>query len=187
MGLLRTHRSNRPVRRSSIVSGLFLLIPVVMLGACGGSAASSTGSGGLPSLKMSDTSGGWVFHDGQTITVSMGPNRRFAPLSHVNIIQCSDPGGKAANLPTKFIDCDENTIQGDTVAVRSNGSFSEPAYVLYRLPSAALGESRTSQPACNQADPCVLLISEYQTDLTKPKVFSHPFVVLPSGGSQGGA
>jgi hypothetical protein len=136
-------------------------------------------------VKVSGTSQGWVFHDGQTITVSMGPNKLFAPLSHVNIVECSDPGGTAANLPTKFLDCDENTIQADTVLVRAGGAFSESAYTVYKLPSVTLGESKDGIPNCDQTHPCVLLISEFQTDLTKPKAFSHPFTILPASGSQG--
>jgi hypothetical protein len=125
-----------------------------------------------------------VFHDGQTVTVSMGPNKLFVPHSHVNILECAAPGGK--NLPTKFANCDENTIQSDTVLVGPGGTFSETAYVMYRLPSPTLGEQPTWQPVCDRNHPCVLLISEYQLDFTKPKAFSHPFVVLPSTGSGGG-
>ena len=173
-------RRGRPLRK--VVAILFALLPVV-LAACGGSSSSSGADAPSPSpvVQVSGMAHGWVFHDGQTVTVSMGPNRLFKPLSHVNIIQCSDPGGKAQNLPTKFLQCDENTIQADTVVVHSGGSFSEPGYTVFKLPSTnALGESKDGVPVCNQANPCVLLVSEYQTDLSKPKAFSHPFTVLQS-------
>jgi hypothetical protein len=175
------------LRQRKTLAGLMLMSGIALTACGGASSASSTGGGAqTPVVKVSGASNGWVFHDGQTVTVSMGPNRLFAPLSHVNIVQCSDSGGKVANLPNKFLDCDENTIQGDTVVVHSGGAFSESAFVVYALPSVALGESKDGQPVCSQTNQCVLLISEYQTDLTKPKAFSHPFTVLPSSGSQSG-
>ena len=138
-------------------------------------------------VHVSGTSGGWVFHDGQTVRVSMGPNRLFHQYSHVNIVLCSDPGGTTTNLPTKFLDCDENTIQGNTVLVGSKGTFSESGYVIFKLPNSTLGESKSGQPLCDETHQCVLLVSEYQTDLTKPKAFSHAFTVLPSGGANAGS
>ena len=178
----------RPANQRTIgpkrLVALWALLPLLALAACGGGV--DAGSSTL-TVHVSDTANGWTFHDGQVVTVSMGPNNRFAPLSHVNIIQCSDPGGTAANLPTQFIDCDENTIQGDTVLVHANGSFSEPHYQLFVLPNNALGESKSNLPKCDQTHQCVLLVSEYQTDLTKPKVFSHPFTMLPANGTQGGS
>jgi hypothetical protein len=115
----------------------------------------------------------------------MGPNQKFHQFSRVNIVECSDPGGKVSNLPTQFISCDENTVEGNTVLVGAHGSFSERGYTMFKLPSSALSESPDGQPVCNRTNPCVLLVSEYQTDLTKPKAFSHPFIVLPSAGSLG--
>ncbi len=112
----------------------------------------------------------------------MGANHVFTPLSHVNIVECADPGGTRANLPTKFLECDENTIQGDTVVVSADGSFNEKSYTIYALPNlSALGEPKDGVPICNATHQCVLLISEYQTDLSKPKVFSHSFTVDPRG------
>ena len=170
---------------------LLLSIAALLLSACSsgssGGSSEKSGSSSVSAVKVSGTSHGWVFHDGQTVTVSMGPNKLFAPLSHVNIVQCSDPGGKHANLPTSFIDCDENTIQGDTVVVHAGGSFSESAYTVYKLPSPTLGETMHGKPACDKANPCVLLVSEFQTNLSKPKAFSHPFVVLSAGSSQVGS
>ena len=151
------------------------------LTACGGPSSSSPAS----AVTVGATSRGWVFHDGQPVAVSMGPNHLFTPYSHVNIIQCADPGGSRANLPTKFVECDENTIQGDTVVVKADGSFDEKAFTVFSLPSQALGESPDGSPVCNQTHQCVLLISEYQTDLSKPKAFSHSFTVVPSGGPGG--
>jgi hypothetical protein len=148
-------------------------------------AASASTYSGAPGLQISGTSQGWSFHDGQTITVAMGANKVFTPNVRLIILECADPGGTTANLPSKFAACDENTVQGDSVIVQGNGSFSETSYAVYRLPSTTLGEGKTWQPVCNQAHPCVLYIGENQNDFTKPKVFSHPFVVT-SNGTGGG-
>jgi hypothetical protein len=183
-GMSFLNRTGRHLGRLVVIP--LALLPIV-LAACGGSSPSNAAAPSSSAVvQVTGTGKGWVFHDGQTVTVSMGSNGLFKPLSHVNIIQCSDPGAKAENLPKKFLQCDENTIQADTVVVHSGGSFSEPGYTVFKLPSTTtLGESKDGAPVCNQAIPCVLLVSEYQTDLSKPKAFSHPFTVLPPSGSQG--
>jgi len=162
---------------------LVLVVAALVLAACGGGSPSDPAS----AVSVGGTSNGWVFHDGQTVTVSMGANNKFKPYSHVNIVQCADPGGIKANLPTKFIQCDENTIQADTVVVEPGGSFKEKAFTFFALPSRSLGESKGGIPICNQTHQCVLLVSEYQTDLSKPHVFSHAFTVEPSIGTGGGS
>ena len=88
----------------------------------------------------------------------------------------------ADKLPEQFSACDENTIQGDSIIVQPNGSFSESSYVIYRLPSAVLGEGKSGQPVCDDTHQCVLYVGENQNDFTQPKVFSEPFVVTGSSG-----
>jgi hypothetical protein len=166
-----------------------LLVTGVLAAACSSSSANSDASStyaGAPGLLVSGTSGGWSFHDGQSVSVSMGANKTFVPLSRLIIIQCADPKGTQADLPTKFANCDGNTIQGDSVIVRSDGSFSEKNFTVYKLPSATLGEQANWQPVCSATKKCVLFIGENQNDFTKPKVFSHPFVVT-SGSSGSGS
>jgi hypothetical protein len=179
-----TTRRRRNLRGRGAVGALLALVATAsLLAACGGNSSSDPTS----AVTVSGTSNGWVFQDGQTVTVSMGPNHVFKPHSRVNIIQCADAGGTRVNLPTHFIQCDENTIEGDTVVVQPNGSFTEKAYMVFALPSGLLGESKGAVPVCNQTHQCVLLVSEYQTDLSKPKVFSHAFTVVPSSGSGSGS
>jgi hypothetical protein len=123
-------------------------------------------------------------HDGESVSVSIGPNSVFTPNSRVNILECADPGGSTANLPKSDSTCDGNTIQGNTMLVAANGSASDPNYTIYLLPSGALGEQSNNQPICNQTNPCVLYVGQNQNDFTAPKVFSTPFTIArASGGS----
>jgi hypothetical protein len=121
------------------------------------------------------------YRDGESIRLSVGPNHLFKPYAHVNILECADPKGKRSNLPVNDNTCDGNTIQGNTVLIAKNGSFSEHGYVLYGLPnSASLGESPGGQPVCNQKRECVLYIGENQSSFTWPKMFSKPFTIATS-------
>ncbi len=133
-----------------------------------------------PEVTVSPAPANGQYHDGQTVSVTVGPNSVFTPHLRVNIIECADPGGTVANHPTSFVDCDGNTIQADSIIVQSDGSFSENAYTLYAIPSAALGESPTNTPVCSTTSECVLFIGEDQNDFSKPKVFSQAFTVTPS-------
>jgi hypothetical protein len=123
------------------------------------------------------------YHDGQTISVGVGPNGYFTPHSRINIIECADPGGLASNLPRDITTCDGNTVQGNTILVGGDGSFSQSGYPVYLLPSSSLGEQANFKPICNQTNYCVLYVGQNQNDFTAPKVFSAPFLIAPSSGS----
>lgn len=120
------------------------------------------------------------YSDGQTISVGVGPNSYFTPHRRVNVIECADPGGSAAHLPTDITTCDGNTIQGGSVLVGNDGSFSLSGYPVYLLPSPTLGEQPNFTPICNQTNYCVLYVGQDQNDFTAPKVFSSPFLITPS-------
>ncbi len=122
---------------------------------------------------------GGALHDGESISVSVGPNSVFTPHSHVNILECADPGGTAAHLPTDESTCDGNSIESNTILVGADGSFSETSYTIYALPSSTLGEQSNDQPVCNATNDCVLYIGQDQGDFTAPKIFSAPFAVAP--------
>jgi hypothetical protein len=161
-----------PVVRVGILAG------VVAAGVLVIPAALPVGAVSPPTLNV--TPG--PFHNGELINVSVGPNRYFRPYSHVNILECADRGAKKKNLPTSASTCDGNTIQGDTVLVSKNGSFSEHGYQLFTLPNkAVLGELPDNQPVCNLRSSCVLYVGENQENFTWPKVFSRPFVLRNSG------
>jgi hypothetical protein len=154
-----------------LFSGLaFTALSVVLLTSCGG------GSNG-PALNM--PSG--PFHNGQTINISVGPNHVFTPYSHINFLECADPGGTSNNLPTSDMVCDGNTIQGPTVLINTNGSFSLHGYELFSLPnSQQLGEGLENRPICNQTRYCVLYIGQDQNKFTAPKMFSPAFLISES-------
>jgi hypothetical protein len=139
-------------------------------------------SGAPPAVNLSPSGN---FSDSQTISVSVGPNSFFTPHAGVNILECADPGGSTANLPTDISACDGNSIQGTTVLVANNGSFSESSYQVYSLPSSTLGEQSNAKPICNQTNYCVLYVGQNQNDFTAPKTFSAPFLISPSSGTAG--
>lgn len=152
---------------SSVVgSAVAGVIVVAMTGAAGAVAA--------PALNI--TPG--PYHDEQHINVSVGPNHYFKPYSRINIIECADPGGKKSNLPVSVTACDGNTIEGNTILVQRNGSFSEHGYQVFALPNASqLGEQPDTRPACNQKKICALYIGQNQENFTAPKLFSAPFTI----------
>jgi hypothetical protein len=114
------------------------------------------------------------------ISVKVGPNSLFTPNSKVNILECADPDGKSTNLPTDDSKCDGNTVQGDTILVAKDGSFSESSYTVYQLPSTTLAEQPNFQPICNQTHQGVFYVGQNEDDFTAPKLFSAPFTVGPS-------
>jgi hypothetical protein len=126
------------------------------------------------------------FTTGETVSVSVGPNSLFVPHSRIVIIECADPSGTAAGLPTSFNTCDGNTVQADSVIVKDDGSFSEKSYTMYALPNAALGEQGNWQPICSPTHKCVLFVGEDQNDFSKPKVFSQAFSFTTTAVTQSG-
>jgi hypothetical protein len=141
-------------------------------------ATAGTAAAAVPTLSI--TPG--PYHNGQLINVSVGPNRYFTPYSRIIIIECADPGGKANKLPTSVSACDGNTIQGNTILVQRNGSFSDRSYQVYALPNASqLGETADTRPICNGKHSCVFYIGQNQEKFTSPKIWSPPFSVSKSG------
>jgi hypothetical protein len=136
-----------------------------------------------PSVTLTPAPAKGTYGNAENVTVSVGANSMFAPNSRVSIIECADPGGAAAHLPTSLSGCDEDTIQGNTVLVQSDGSFVEHGYTLYSLPNATLGEKATWLPVCDPTHQCVLYVGENQDDFTQPKIFSQPFAVTSTAST----
>jgi hypothetical protein len=145
-------------------------------------AVHTAGASAPPALSVTPQGN---YHDGQNIAVGVGPNSYFTPHSRVVIIECADPGGLPANLPRDATTCDGNTVQGNTILIGADGSFSQSAYTVYLLPSPTLGEQSNYKPICNQTNYCVLYVGQNQNDFTAPKVFSAPFLIAPSAGTSG--
>ena len=163
-------------RRYQAVSGAVLLVVLLVGGGWSVAAVAST-----PSVSIVPGPTGGKFANNQVVRASVGANSLFVPHSRVVIIECADPGGDAAHLPTSLATCDENTVQADTTVVQSDGSFVEPNYTLYSLPSAIFGENAKNEPVCSVSSECVLFVGEDQNDFTKPKVFSSPFLMVGGG------
>jgi hypothetical protein len=160
---------------ASIVA-LVVVIVVVLVVTLGGQSSSTGGSDGKPVLVMTPAPGS--YHSGQEVSLSVGPNKYFTRYLRVVIIECADPGGTVASLPTSNATCDGNTVQPGSILVNQDGSFSEPAYPLFSLPNTQLGEASDSEPVCNQTHWCVLYVGLEDTDFTKPKIFSAPFTIV---------
>jgi hypothetical protein len=168
-----TGRGMLGIRRGSIAL-------VALLGPLAGIAiVGSAGASAPPSVSVSPAGS---FSSGQTVSVTVGPNNFFTPHARVNILECADPGGSVANLPKDITSCDGDTIEGNSILVADDGSFSDSAYPVYAVPNSALGEQPDDQPTCNQTNPCVLYVGQDQNDFTAPKVFSTPFLVTPGSG-----
>ncbi len=170
----RHGRSRRSTCEACLAAAAFGLPLVTLL------SGSLPAGASTPTLTVSPSTD---LHDGESVSVSIGPNSVFTPNSRVNILECADPGGSVANLPKSDSTCDGNTIQGNTMLVAANGSASDQNYTIYLLPSPALGEQSNNQPVCNQSNPCVLYVGQNQNDFTAPKVFSTPFTIAPATGS----
>ncbi len=97
------------------------------------------------------TSSTGAFASGQTIEVSVPANSVLVPGTKVNILECADPDGTVANLPTSPSACDGNTIQGDTVYVNTNGSVFEEQLPRLRLLPAAPPAWANRQAGCRYA------------------------------------
>jgi hypothetical protein len=155
------------------------VLGTVALGTVLAAAAGTAAAAAVPPT-LSITRG--PYHDGQLINLSVGPNHYFQPYSRIIIIECADPGGKSKNLPTNVQGCDGNTVQGNTVLVQRNGSFSERGYQVYALPNASqLGETTDARPVCSGKHSCVLYIGQNQEKFTDPKIWSPAFTVSKSG------
>jgi LPXTG-motif cell wall-anchored protein len=166
-------------------TGLVVSIGLSLVGPGTAGAAS-------PAVTISPGPGGAGYNDGQLVTVSVGPNSLFHPNHSIAILECADPNGTVANLPTSFSTCDGDTHQGDTVIVSNDGSISEPDYEMYALPNAKLDEQANWYPVCNKTHYCVLYVGEDYNDFSQPKLFSQPFLFSSdaptlAGGTAGGS
>jgi hypothetical protein len=114
------------------------------------------------------------YNDGQEITVTGSGFTSGIPLTGLQIIECSDPGGTMANLPTDpLTGCDGTTINGNQVTPDTNGNFTTTYGIL------TLSQAGGNTINCDSTDFCVLWVGiDYNTQfLTGPHAFSEPFEV----------
>ncbi len=140
-------------------------------------AGIANASGPTPTLSPDPSTG---YTDGQTINISVPANTYFTPGAGIAILECTDPGGTIANLPSDSSNCDGETQNADTLTVNSDGSFSD-TYSISALPNQF--ENPNQAIKCNATSPCVLYIGQNQGDFTQPKVFSAPFFVSSQVGA----
>ena len=177
------------------LGGAVLVIAAVIVGLTASHAGASGLSNGSVTIKAS---GGSVaqnpLDNHQVVTVSVAANSTLSvssleaagyPSGAVvpKVLQCADPGGLEANLPTKQTQCEPETINlGGTL--NSNGSMVLPGYTIYALPDPIdLGQSNGT--LCDMTNQCVLGIFTNQNDFSKPHLFSAPFQI--SGTNTSGA
>ncbi len=149
------------------------LLLLIIVAACW--AGTSRADAATPTVTISPAG---PYHDGESVTVSIGPNSVFTPNTRVNILECADPGGTPAGLPSSDKSCDGQTIQNGTLYVGSNGAVNESGYVLYALPNrTVLEEAASSEPTCNTSNACALFVGVSQNDFGQAHLFSSSFSI----------
>jgi hypothetical protein len=175
--------------------GAVLVVTSVVVGLFTSHAGATALSNGSVTLEVSGHSvatNPLVSH--QLVTVSVAPNSTLSRSSleaagfpsgavAIKILECADPGGQAANLPTNETKCEPETIDPNGTA-QQDGSMAEPGYTIYALPDPTdLGVSNGT--VCDMAHQCVLGIFSNQRDFTKPHLFSAPFQIASTSASGG--
>jgi hypothetical protein len=181
--------------RVTFAVGMFIVITGVVITMRTSGVAAVTADA---TVTLSPAPGVHPYANGQSIAISVGANSRFTPNARIEVLECAAPKGL---LPVDDTVCDGNTVPGQSILVGQDGSFSDPAYLVYQLPSQTLGEQLNHLPVCSANEECVLYVGQDQNDFTAPKLFSVPFTVgstssvptttgttIPvSSGSSGGA
>ena len=192
----RLSRKRFPGTAGAIVrmtAALLVLAGVLALAGAGRAEASSITNGTVTLSTIGAVTADTPYSSGQTIQLAVAAN---ATLDETNLaaagfpsgavsmkfLECSDPGGLVANLPTKPGECEPETI-GSISGAQSDGSLST-TYQLLALPDANLGTSNGTK--CDTAaDACVVGIFSNQNDFSKPHLFSSPFYIAANGDDGG--
>ncbi|HTZ08670.1 MAG TPA: hypothetical protein VMB72_06350 [Acidimicrobiales bacterium] len=164
----------RPPRRSRRWLG------AVAVGAAGGLAAATWPLHAFAATPTVTTPSG-PFTDAQTITVSgSGFPDPHADPTGLQILECADPGGSVANLPTDPSTCDGATVNPLPVNTDASGKFT----VNYAV-SLLTGVHGTSNIECDATNFCVLWVGiDYNQAFTSgPHAFSKPFEIDPSSST----
>jgi hypothetical protein len=158
-----------------------------------GASASSLTSGPVSLNTQGVVTPGTPYTGGQTIDLVVAANTTMnnaamvaagypSGADPIKFLECADPGGTTANLPTKPTQCEPATVESNSGAA-TDGSMSligGNGYTVYALPDSGLGSNGT---VCDsKANPCVIGIFADQNDFTKPHLFSAPFYVSVGDG-----
>jgi MYXO-CTERM domain-containing protein len=161
---------------------------LVMFSGVSGAAATQYPNSVVPQAPFN---AGTPFSSGQMVNVVIPANSILTPNANAVILECADPGGTVANLPTDASACDGGTTNGPTETVNPDGSVNFQTdtgslYQLLALPDlTTLGEQANHLPVCNTTNPCVLYIGQNITDFTAPHVFTQSFLITPNGVDTG--
>ena len=112
-------------------------------------------------------------HADQTITVTgTGFPDHVKDPTGIQILECSDPGGTTANLPTSNLYCDGSTINPTQINTDATGAFTAKYYVY------SLNGTHTSNISCDMTHFCVLWVGiDYNQNFVGVHAFSTPFEV----------
>ena len=178
-------RPPRVLLAAQMVGGA-LLVAGIILALLPANAEASTVVAGPVTLTP-----GSPYHSAQTINITVGANSTLTTTNRakagfpsgavaIKVVECGDPGGLAANLPTKPSNCDYSTVDSIPGA-NVDGSFVIKGYTVYALPDTIVfGEPADQKPVCGtENDECVLGIFTNLNDFTKPHIFSGAFEVTP--------
>ena len=189
-------RGWRPWLRRAQLVGAAIMLGSLVLVLVGQRSATSLTSGPVTLATIGTVTAGTPYSSGQGITVEIAANTTlslsnlqasgFSGEPSMKAMECADPGGTVANLPTTPTgNCDGQTVV-PTSAVNADGSFNLPD-TIYALPDGpTFGESASQTPVCGiGADECVLYVGPAQQDFSKPHLFSAPFSVLANSDDGG--
>ena len=105
------------------------------------------------------------------------------------IIECADPGGTIANLPTLPNQCEQGTEDGSSSPKSLDGSFTDTGYQVFDLPDVIFSPT-TFTGRCDVApNQCVIgifSVDPFAGGFSYPRLFSAPFNVVVGDGKDMG-
>jgi len=175
-----------------------IALPITFAFAGMASAATLTSSDGTVTLTTTGTvTAGTPYSSGQTINISVTANTTMNNASlaaagfpsgavAIKALECADPNGDLADLPTKSTECQPDTVLSIPGAA-SDGSMSFTDYTVYALPdTVTFGEPSNGTPVCGTAPNfCVIGLFSNQSDFSKPHIFSAPFQITANADDGG--
>jgi len=176
-------------------------VTLVVLGGIGAALSTSAQaatltSGAVTISTIGTVTAGLPFSSGQTIDISVTANTTMNNASltaagfpsgavAIKALECADPGGLVANLPTKPTECQPDTVDSIPGAA-TDGSMNFAIYTVYALPDTIVfGEPTDGTPVCDNGDACVVGLFSNQNDFSKPHLFTAPFYVAPNADDGG--